>query len=542
MGTRDKRHLGIVFAIAFSVLILGLSSSQNAYAGVPFDSHVWSAGGANDNWDNSANWFAGNVPPSTSDPAFDGTIYIGCDIAPTPVGEGPAPTNVNAVLNVNQDVVSPNNDGLMLCQGSTLTINEESSLRIIPEDPESPITVTHTNAGNIIVIGSFKVQNTMANDDDVTVRLDNDGTITVDGATAEFKVQNTGTITGTGAGGILISVTIDNDGTITIIEDGGEVALQNTGNIVESGGGSSTDVDISLINEGTMTISDSFKMQNTGTIDTTDGNGLNLNIEADSEGDITVGGTFTMQNTAKLTNVNGGDVEVNVKFEDQDGTLTILDGGTVKMLNTGEIIDDENADLDIEFDDNNGTIDIKSGGKLLMENKKDVTTTGNDANDDAEVEIQFNDNDGILTIEEDGLLEMKNSGNVESPCESDISVEFNENNSLIDNAGTILLENTGDSTNTVCNSDSSEIEVEIENDTESDTVGVATIINRATGTITLKNSGDAEVIDVELQNEDAGLVTNSGTFKFENTGDATEELDSESDLFQPSQATHTHPY
>jgi len=531
MGTRVKRHLGLVFAVAFSVLILGLSSSQNAYAGVPFDSHVWSAGGANDNWDNSDNWFARNVPPSTSDPAFDGTIYIGCDFAPTPVGEGPAPTNVNAVLNVDQDVVSPNNDGLMLCQGSTLTINEDRRLRIINEPPTSPISVSHTNAGNLIVIGSFKVQNTADNDDDVIVTLVNTGTITVDGSSAEFKVQNTGEVTGTGAVFLDIIVTIDNDGTITIIEDGGEVALQNTGTVTDTT--FTTEVVVKLENDGTMTISDSFKMQNTGPITNDMGDGIDLDIIVDNPGDITVGGTFTMQNTGLITVTDpddagegdfGGGNEVNIKFEENGGTLTILDDGEVKMLNTGEILGDLNPDLDIEFDDNSGKIDIKSGGKLLMENTKDLTKTddiGDSEEDNAQVEIQFQDNNG--SVLNAGTLEMKNSGNVVGPCESDISVEFNENLGLLDNSGIILLENTGDSTDTVCNGESSEIEVEIENDSEGGSA--ATVINQEGATITLKNSGNAEIIDVELQNKDVGLVTNRGTFNIENTGDATEELD-----------------
>ena len=160
----DFKALSIVI---FTVSILTISgTAQNADAG-PYNSQVWSAGGIadNDNWSNTDNWFRGTLPDNPSDPnnPIDNTIYIGCSFAPTPTGV-PAPTNVNAVLDIDQDVISPNNDGLMLCAGSTLTINAENELLIIPEDPESPITVSHTNAGTLMVIGTFRVQNTAPND------------------------------------------------------------------------------------------------------------------------------------------------------------------------------------------------------------------------------------------------------------------------------------------------------------------------------------------------------------------------------------------
>jgi len=156
----DFKVLSLAIFTVSTLMLFG--TAQNAYAGglneIGFSEHVWSAGGSDDNWTNPDNWFDGNVP---SNPSF-AEIFIGCDFAPTPFGEGPAPTNVNAVLNTDQTVVDISGvDDFNLCEGSTLTINEERTLSFIPNVPRSPIFVSFTNFGTILNFGTLEVKNTL---------------------------------------------------------------------------------------------------------------------------------------------------------------------------------------------------------------------------------------------------------------------------------------------------------------------------------------------------------------------------------------------
>ena len=523
----------IIAGIAFSLLILGLHGSQDAYAGIGNCNeqgvcHVWSGGDGSPLWSDPDNWFDGNVPGDGGTTELH-PIYIGCDFAPTPEGEGPPPTDVSVVMpEITVNVVRNGAGGMLnLCEGSTLT--NDGNLRFIVFDTASPILVDFTNFGNIINNGLLEVLNNFDdNADSISVLLDNQGTITNNG---EINVENNGRNTAD------VTVKVINAFGSTITNPG---SFSISNNDVITSQSEINDVQVLLDNDGTLNVVNEgrFTMSNFADIENVGegSGGINLNIITDNDGEISVSGDsfFTMQNTGAVTNDNGdnnNDVEVNIQFLDSTGDLIIGgDGpGSVLMTNTGEINGDENPDLDIEFRDFFGTIDIAEDNSLIMRNSALLNHTGTDSgnNAPAEIQIQFDDiNPGAKVLNE-GTITMENTGDVEAQCNARIDVEITDNLGLIENSGTITLTNSGDATDRDCDEgDTSVIEVEIDNGEEDQGVFISGTINNE-GTIELINSGDAEEIEVEINSEAGSTLTNrdGGEIFLENRGVASDELD-----------------
>jgi len=455
MDLGSKYNASILTGLVFSVLILGLGDfTQNAYAGEvppPECPHqpVWDAGGGDDTkWSTAANWLDGEtnencVPASPYDPTINDSgnrVLIGCNFDDGVMFDVPRAVTVNLDI----DFTFRNNGDrfqLDFCEDSLIIIDAKKTLRFESISPTSPMNIRFEPEGDITVLGTLEMVNDFANDDDVFIRLDNDGTMTV---------ADSGT------------VTLANNG----ILDGNKT---NTGNFID------------------------------------------LDIKVDNDGTITTSGLFEMINTAAVTSDNGIDVEI--EFDDNDGLLEILDGGEVNMINEGKLTDTRNCannganlDLEIQFDDNDETIDIIKGGKLLMENTADLNATNSVGCGSIDLEIEFDDNDN--TVINGGTLEMKNSGDASGACSVDIDVKFDENEGPLTNSGTIIMENTGDATATCGNT--SEIEVEMENDHR--------FTN--TGTFTMKNTGNADDIQVSIDNMDRGIIFNRGEMTITNEGDA----------------------
>ena len=136
MDVGNKAISSIFAGIVFSVLILGLGDSQNAYGGGVIAGHVWSGGAGTSDWSDDDNWFEnGSVPHSVE----THPIYIGCDFAPFPEGEGPVPTGVTVRMNkITVDVIRNGGGGMLnLCEGSTLIV-DDSVLRFVEGIPASP--------------------------------------------------------------------------------------------------------------------------------------------------------------------------------------------------------------------------------------------------------------------------------------------------------------------------------------------------------------------------------------------------------------------
>ena len=540
----SKTSFGILAGITFTVLVLGLSS-QTAYAGNgdpcigaedEFVCHVWKGGGATpDRWFAADNWFAGQQPDQTE----THPIYIGCADAPTPQGEGPAPTNVSVTFDDgNTDIFLDEGGMLNLCSGSTLTISDDNDrLRITGGLPQSPILIDFINFGTIINNGFFAVINEENNfGDTIDVVLDNRGTIINNN---EIQVRNDGNTDRD------VRVEVKNTLGSTINNNANSAfTILNSGDVESQS--ETNDVQVLLDNDGELSVvgEGSFSMGNTGNIENVGAGsgGINLNILTDNDGDITISGssTFNMINQGSVINTDGdddNDAEVNIQFLDSSGTLTIEGEGTiVRMQNDGNISGDENPDLDIEFRDFFGRIDIGEGSELLMFNQGIVTNTGDETDDDAEIQIQFDDINPGAEIHNLGTITMGNGGQdgrVEAPCNASIDVEITDNLGLIENDGLITLRNTADATNrladNICttglNFRDSEIEVEIDNGDEQGGGFPGTIIND--GTIHIFNTGDAHDIEVELNSEATSTLTNrdGGEIFLENRGVASDELD-----------------
>ena len=140
------------------------------------------------------------------------------------------------------------------------------------------------------------------------------------------------------------------------------------------------------------------------------------------------------------------------------------------------------------------------------------------------VNIYLDDNKPGSIIENGGTLELNNSGDVEADCDADIDVEIDENFGTIINEVTILMKNTGDSTSKFCD-ETSFITLEYENDGDNDSdegLGKGETLN--SGFIHLLNEGNADEISVILKNDDAGTTLNNVFLKIENKGDAADEL------------------
>jgi hypothetical protein len=476
MDWGSKYNSSILTGLVFSVLILGLSGSQNVYAGngPPPCPHqpVWDAGGGADtNWSNAANWLDGEtnancVPASPYDPTINDSgnrVLIGCNI------EDEVEFDVPRAVTVNLDIdftFRNNGDRFQLdyCEDSLIIIDEGKTLRFESISPTSPMNVRFQPEGDITVLGTLEMVNDFANDDDVRIELDNDGTMTI---------ADTGT------------VTLANNG----ILDGNE---------------------------------------------TQTGNFINLVIEVDNDRTITTSGLFEMINTAAVTSDNGARVEI--EFDDNDGLLEILDGGEVNMINEGKLTDtrtSSSSDIEIKFDDNDETIDIMTGGKLLMENTGDLNATNSVGLGSIDIEIEFDDNDD--TVINGGTLEMKNSGDAEGACTVDIVVQFDDNEGPLTNSGTIIMENTGDATASC--GDTSGIEVEMENDHRFTNTGTFTLKNTGNaddiqvsidnmdkglilnrGETTITNEGDAR--DLHL----IGIFNDDDDDRFENDCGGTLEI------------------
>jgi len=548
-----KYSFSILAGIAFSVLILGLGSSQNAYAGIgeffceeeDDFCHVWSGGidvgtqNGVDNWTDPNNWFFGNVPDDPLD-----FVFIGCDnVDGIPVrvgGFGAPPTNVNADLDTDFTFFTDNNSDigfLFLCDGSTLNVLPGSSLIFESEQPSSAIDVFWALIGGTLNIqpnGEVEVRNLNDNDDDVFVSMANDGTINNEGS---FRVYNAGTVDTTvgipGGVGITSSpneeLSFLHDRTTHQHEDG-DVGVQ-TNTLLQ--------IDITFLNGGTIDNDGFFQVANTADVTSNFNRGIlsHIHLHNDVAGaSIDNSDTMEIENNGDLSQDGGFGVQLDIEMDLQENDQFVTNTGDITLANDHDITGTNDAVVNVEIhfdiDKTDGVMTENGGDSFVLINTGALSSDGEpkccDEKDDEEVDsielfVQI-DNQGTINVLENGFLTLENNGDLTGTSltdpEIEMDIQFNDNDGRLEikEGGEVGIFNSGDGFANPAGGAAGDVDFDIEFDKNAGFIFNA-------GTLEIENHGDAIAwcdvdIDVFFDPND-GTIRNDGFLKLENTGDAT---------------------
>jgi len=357
------------------------------------------------------------ITPAPDGDEEDDTIIVNGNEVTVPDGE-------SATMDENGNVTVPEGSTVKTEDGSDVTLPDGGVIH-----PDGSITVPE---GGSVIIGGVEMELPEGG----TVRIEDDGTVTVDPTDDKLVIEDTG------------DVTLPDDGTVTVKPDGTVVLPEDT--VVDSDGDGKSDINVDTDEDGKADVN----------IDT-DSNGkpdVNIDTDGDNKADTNLDTDGNGKADTNLDTDGNGKADTNIDTDGDGKADTNIDTDGDNKADTNLDIDGNGkADTNLDTDGNgkaDTNIDTDSDGKADVnidndgDNKADTNldTDGNgkadtnlDTDSDGKADVNIDtdgDNKADTNLDTDGNGKADTNIDADSDGKADVNIDTDGDNKADTNLDT----------------------------------------------------------------------------------------------------------